>query len=943
MKLKIFAASAEKVVLGLIGGQKTACEVTRHCRCDCMDPGVDVRNFVDICPPLGSTIFYRARLDGCEDVFATCSPISGAITIGTSPVNSRDFAGWWRIRTKGIMHFGENISFSGAQVNDSACCDQYLLVLVSTDGLYAEIKTTFGTLRYPRLPMTGTDIAFVDNYYYFPLPDCMVSVYDREGPVPEPPYTFWSFRMTSTDKRSMTACPDSRSYYQGLPTFVHIYDRMDAPPTFGLYDVNDPLFLVDYVRSTWQSSCNDDLNVHYHDEDNRGPEAADAVYSQFLSPCGVSRTTRIRKIRISGISNLYFSGKWTDFYTGCPCDGRGEWSLCTAGSTITIAGFSGDFCFLNGTRVNGVAGLECGAMPDALHPSFVDGGAKGSFNDLYFHLLVNIDSSALASSKLFDPFTRTILIPDEMEATISVTHRFSSDMEYPAFCAALAALFYCTYVVSTHNFFCYFLQPGTVALVPTWAELAAMIALYPANPTALASIVDKGRFFQAKPNTLYAGLLAQGDINNIPMFNDPYLQDPTLNALAGYNVVLGNYIVNAKNLYCAVSGTLQPDQPDPVTLGLGALIPAPGRARFVGALGDVSVDASGQGVASGAPPGYTILGSYSPALNANNYFFGQINPAFVGGKTYGYIYLIDCDFFDIDGYSLTGVYSPDNPAHPTQRAGRAALASIYSAMMSYLCTGLGCSRIYIDIRTNRGGFSVVPVTIAEFMGTDRSLYNLYASDNRSNLTQPIDIVSLSTFGDIAKKNLAEYQLYPSLNRAQYPRSMFLGDRIVIVGDSFTGSAGELFPYCFLGENLDGNQGGVKTQVIGSSWFECKGADPGLQSLPCTKYLDSNGLPFSPLYFVAGICDNTIRWGDTSLFQDLKARSTLPIKAPTLSGSSGSNALPISFEKTVWLDFGYIVPHPDPALPGWPYPGGQVDKLDRDSYRDRTLEQAIRIK
>jgi hypothetical protein len=58
------------------------------------------------------------------------------------------------------------------------------------------------------------------------------------------------------------------------------------------------------------------------------------------------------------------------------------------------------------------------------------------------------------------------------------------------------------------------------------------------------------------------------------------------------------------------------------------------------------------------------------------------------------------------------------------------------------------------------------------------------------------------------------------------------------------------------------------QVIGSSWFECKGADPGLQSLPCTKYLDSNGSPFSPLYFVAGICD-------TSLFQDLKARSPLP--------------------------------------------------------------------
>jgi hypothetical protein len=32
------------------------------------------------------------------------------------------------------MHFGQNVSFSGAQpqVNDSKCCDQYLLVLVST-------------------------------------------------------------------------------------------------------------------------------------------------------------------------------------------------------------------------------------------------------------------------------------------------------------------------------------------------------------------------------------------------------------------------------------------------------------------------------------------------------------------------------------------------------------------------------------------------------------------------------------------------------------------------------------------------------------------------------------------------------------------------------------------------------------------------------------------
>ena len=62
------------------------------------------------------------------------------------------------------------------------------------------------------------------------------------------------------------------------------------------------------------------------------------------------------------------------------------------------------------------------------------------------------------------------------DPVVKVTHRFSSDMEYPAFVAAIRALFFASYRISQHSAYTAYFKPGSMFLFDTWAELKSAVA-----------------------------------------------------------------------------------------------------------------------------------------------------------------------------------------------------------------------------------------------------------------------------------------------------------------------------------------------------------------------------------------------------------------------------------------------------------------------------------
>jgi hypothetical protein len=182
-------------------------------------------------------------------------------------------------------------------------------------------------------------------------------------------------------------------------------------------------------------------------------------------------------------------------------------------------------------------------------------------------------------------------------------------------------------------------------------------------------------------------------------------------------------------------------------------------------------------------------------------------------------------------------------------------------------------------------------------------------------------------------------------------AVFSGGKVVVLHNEEAASAGDqILTSCWLGENND-KQLGANTQAVfigsadgrlkGGTWFGFS------DCMPLQKYSerlqDSSGNPVSAIPrmridipFVSYVTS----FNGHKITQQTPDLAIDP--APTLKGGSGGNPLPEEYEQTVYVDFGFMFPHPDSPLPGWVALHGtaQPDPNDNTTWRDRWLEQAI---
>lgn len=880
------------------------------------------------------------------------------------------FQGWWKMETRG-NEFGFGF---GARTDD---IDSYIFIDVSQYDPIANpfivIETTCGTPTCPRqcTPLdVGGGIFF--NLYFVPSSTELVNILDLDGPAFDPTIgqSFWSLKLQS-DGQTIVACSESEPQWEGYGAISTLLRKVKSPPPIRPYDdrgtsfpsVTDPVEMAKYIFNALELNHNQPQNIHLKDTDYRSFSERQAIFQKMLAE-GITYETKIRKIRVSrpGVhdsqnldtadSGYYFTSR--DLLTDIFTDG---FSHVTAGSTVEIKGFKGKWAKLNGTYVNGVAVLEEGAVPnpspDHLDVSSSNKPKRGTFRNVYNHFLLDFDSS---DCKHFPRDELGWAKDVEGEPVVKVTHRFSSEMQYPAFYAAIRSMFFSLYRVSLHNAYVGYFKPGSTFLFDTWDELknAAATNNYWGSSSFPGNNLIRTRTYQGIPSGFYNNPVLAG--RGVTLYNDPFGLNQQPGSFYDYNIVLSNYIVHPKNLYWAIAGTpTGPTQFDPTIVGYKPAIPGSQPAEFVGALGSIQV-VDGKPIPQNPNSAYYSIFSDltlpdDTVRASNGYYVGLIDPALTKGKRVGYLRWID--EVGIDPFFFMGgaTFPPDVPV--TVKYGREAYCQVISNFTRYLQTDLDCDAVILDIRSNNGGYLLTEFNLAEFFGDDRAAFTDRWTKKDEGNSPLIDLADSSNFpsynNSITEDSLSFGRFYVRQNEANYgPGAVFRGScdrpkKVIVLTDNAAASGGDIFPHFFLGENLDGKLGSYTTcKIIGDIDGRLKGASTARNPLPVSEFnnffYSASGLPFSPIRFRADYA-----WGEeinglTGIYYNEQPDQIAPSFAPSLRGTAGGAPLPNDWENTVWQDIGLIKVEKG-------HYSRQIKKqkpcyCDRSSWRDCWLEQAI---
>ena len=445
-------------------------------------------------------------------------------------------------------------------------------------------------------------------------------------------------------------------------------------------------------------------------------------------------------------------------------------------------------------------------------------------------------------------------------------------------------------------------------------------------------------------------------------FNDAYGVLPEPGNKFDYNVDGQNYLVGVSNLYYTLDGVpTNPQQSAAGLLGYKNLSGIDvGGAYFISTVAPMNF----ADPAAGNPDDniWSLLGidfDGDPAYAANNLFFGFVNPLLTQGKKVGYIYCED--ELRIDGLALmvsinfTKVEDQDSP-----RFGLEAYARVLAPMMQYLNTmhpnGPGLDSIIFDDRNNGGGIVGQNEVMGSLFGSKRHFSDgarVWWRDNgKREPLEWVDDLGYDAYNNlISRSNEQDEYIYADQTAMKYGSdAVFTGGPVVVLHSAQAASGGDLILLIWLGENNDKDIGaGTHTVTLGSADGRLKGGTwLGYNDcMPLQKYserlTDSEGNPVSAIPLMR--LDIPFLTYVTSFNGHKNTLQTPDIAidaAPTLQGKAGGNPLPEDFEDTVYVDFGYMTPYPDPALPGWVALHGtaQPDPNDNTTWRDRWLEQAI---
>lgn len=789
-----------------------------------------------------------------------------------------NFHGWWRNKSIGAMN-----AFNAGGPN-GAVQDQY--IFIDTSSYPIKIFTTFGTNKYPSLTLIGdnrpSEIPPVYNfgrlitegnlYFYFNDRE-LVNGYSTlfKGRV-DPILSVIQNNTIKLLKNGDISVFKYLNYnYQGqVQAGLCIYEKMKEKCFDFLLaktqriDWNNPINLFKYYASVNEFS-NVSTNNHVNANNYIGKKRSKKILNQFIKGNFV-KTTELKKIRVTNTKYysdiLIPSDTWTTVYTN-------KYSYVTPGSNVEIKGANGKFSILNGKYKNGIGLLNSGANL-LLKEGFV-------IKEPYSFLL-DLNSSCLKDLSKSNGF---INLPSGI--TITVKHKLNT---YNEFCASCAAYFYKVFSTGTHVDRSIYTEKGSCKLVTSFPKnLDPSSSEYQELNTNFEDSVRLGQpfvswyyhnFYDYRNEISGVGIEKTGGLQN--MVNNPYPVN-YYNPLFQYDVAIGNYLINVHNLVFTIRGTLQKDQPDPIIFNY-PLIPDKGRAHFEGFIYPSKI--KNGVIQSDVPINYKSMGPYNDdKLNLNSHYFGQINPNLTNGKIIGYLYKRDCKFLDPSGLMTKGVYTSERPNESSNpRIFRESLSRVYSKMMKWF-NSINCESIIIDQTGNLGGDPDL-LSILEFIGSDRQAYFTYNVPKDPD-EFPLNYLNSKTVANAGKNIQSSQYLYVSLNKKLYPKSVFKGNKVVFMTDIFSRSAGDHSPNYFIDRNL-GN--GVESAIIGC----LDGREFGFISV-------NNSFPSafpSPFKFNIDYGGYFLRYTDEKLSM---LKQNEKIKPDVL--------LPISFEKTVFKDFGFL--------------------------------------
>lgn len=681
---------------------------------------------------------------------------------------------------------------------------------------------------------------------------------------------------------------------------------------------------------------------------------ANDILNQFLTT-GVTFTSKVVKFRAtrngSGV---------TDVYTN-------KFSYTPGGATITISGATGAWTAINGTYVNGVSLHSYGGIPNPspLHVDVKpDGTSTGSFPN---HFYLRFDSSTLptyTANSGYPTFADGVASSVQFggPVTISVTHKITDGMEYPAFFAAIMALFYSIFKVSQHQIYGTF-QDNLGKFVPnTWANLQAGLT---AGTTQI--VHPRSRTNNIDPQMFYHNPIIDSD-GGVPYsqnltpqftypwtFNDAYGCLPTPGSIFDYDVAANNYLVDLHNLFYTLDGT--PTKPVQSLLGqLGYLNTSgtnAGGAYFIGTT--APYDPANPGGNNPDPNVWTMIGADIDGdirVTANSLYFGFVNPLFTAGKRIAYLNITDDLRIDFLGFMLDVDFIKEGTS---PRFGMETYCRVFSEVFKYLNSRGPFDGIWVDNSMGAGGLGALVYCCRSFFGADVPLsdgsYAVWTNDSLQT-PQTYSSLGIEFYNNIqALTDQQTAQTYFSQNVNLYGEdSVITGTPIVILTTAVcAASGGDFTPVTFLGPTFSRDLGNNTTvRILGQIDGRLKGgSDLGfVQSFPLyttgNRLSDANGNPIPsipqdredvPFCYVTTLNDRPVSIQD--------ARTAID-KAPTLSGTSGGNPLPNDLESSIYIDFGFMFPNVNPPLPGWTalHGSAQPNPNDHTTWRWQWGEQCI---
>lgn len=885
----------------------------------------------------------------------------------TKPTNP--FHGWWSTVTKGDM-FAYDPTFQ-AYVQDDI--DAYIFIDTTVSPI--KITTTAGTNKQPRVP-TPLDINPVDPslFTYNQVDDTtLLAVNNPLGQTGSDFNQFpdsFALKLQSDGNTIISTSDSNPAGYQQVTTckLVRVQEPKLRPyddtsvnfPEGSPHNggINDPVFLTRYIFDQLLHMGSGQCSTYIYppnlitpatcviaglpipqpvDCDFVGFREAYAILNRLLSD-GITFASSIKKVRVtannSGVTDIY-----TDVF-----------SYATAGSTVIIDGFTGVYSILNGTYVNGVAGYQFGGLPNpsSLHVDFLaDASGKQIAGTFPFHFLLQADTSSLPHDNLgIAQFTGN--------PTVTVRHHVTSDSTYAEFVAAVHAMFFLIWKTGLHDGFRVFFPSDSIFVYNTWEQLQLDVKLGNAigqNLQTRSSTMRPSLFYH---NVTLAGLTAPPAVETF-LFNDPFGLVPNFQgnfswpAIYNYDIDLRNYLEDAANLYWALEGV--PSGPwievqqniqnnfgykpnlDPTIQGgktfAGLVVPY-----------DQNPDLTYWTIVGGNAFGPTP----ATASQRNNFYFGRIKRDLVNGHNIGYIRLRTMPSTDPFLLCNTGFFDPTDGTSP--KSNREALSKILAVAFRYLVTDLQSEAIIIDNRGNGGGSGEFAITLSEFFGADRSgfIFNAaYKDDGVQQLDQLQDISKYHTINEVLRITSSQYEtLFASYNNTQYPGAVFQNGKVIILDDMIAGSAGDVFPNLFLGNNLDKNLGAnSQAKFIGDIDGRNKGFASARNPMPVSQnssfLTDEDSEPVSPINtrYDASYGIRPWRINGTNYFINQQTFVTAIDPAP-LKGTAGGNPLPNDWEHVLWPDLGFITPYPYQQLPNEPTP----DPTVQTSWNDLWLRQAI---